>query len=75
MSLLELINNIKKSFDEDHVERINKINCHLQNRLKTLLNQPKRILRPSLDKAANDQWKERLSEEDSYSGNEFYTAK
>ena len=74
MSYKDVVANITECFEDENAERLGKINNHLKERLSTLLKKPKKILRCSIDKDANRQWKERALEEE-IPGNVLYAAK
>ena len=67
--------NISKCFDDENLERLGKVNDHLKSRLSSILERPKKIMRCSIDKSANDQWRERMREEESIGGDKLYAAK
>ena len=75
MSFKDVVANIAQCFEDENLERLGKINDHLKDRLSTLLQKPRKILRCSIDKSANEQWKEGLLEEENIGGNELYTAR
>lgn len=75
MSHSALIKNISQCFNDENLERLERINQHLMERLASMLKKPKKILRCSMDKLANEQWMERVLQEDVVGVNEFYPAK
>ena len=55
MSFTDVVANIAQCFEDENLERLEKINDHLKDRFSTLLQKPRKILRCSIDKNANEQ--------------------
>ena len=55
MSFTDVVANIAQCFEDENLERLEKINDHLKDRFSTLLQKPRKILRCLIDKNANEQ--------------------